>query len=108
MNGAITLTELQQDLENLLSEVDTGWSSDHTTIGIGGCLLVEMHRVVRMHVNNELADYRGATREKELRVQGMTSALGFGTSFGAMYDWNDRQDDPNVIKLRIKDALNNL
>jgi len=38
----------------------------------------------------------------------MTSALGFGTSFGAMYDWNDRQDDPNVIKLRIKDALNNL
>lgn len=55
---------------------------------------------------------RPVTGEDDDRVDAMIVALGFtrpserGPHSRAMFEWNDEQSDPKVIKLRVKDALN--
>jgi hypothetical protein len=94
----------QSDLEQLLAEVDNGWSnSDDIVLGVGGCLLREMYRVVGWD------EYRAVHGDPfytplNTRVTNMICALGFEYN-AAMYNWNDSQRDPDAIKYRIKDAL---
>ncbi len=96
----------RMDLENLMSEVDNGWDNgsnpNHVSLGVGGCLLQAMNRV--------LGEQHPAMYA---RKEAMVLALGFKRSphppivyFGGMYLWNDSQTHPDAIKLRIKDALN--
>ena len=111
------MSQLQQDLEALLSEVDAGWANGagdrvpaaernlppYARFGEGGCMLVGMERMQdRQGLNRSLdADERLGRREA------MRRAMGFSTP-SAMFDWNDSQTDPDQIKHRIKEALNAL
>jgi hypothetical protein len=96
------VTQLQRDLESLLGEVDAGWSNmNGVATGRGGCVLDGMYRAV---YGTEYGTQHSP--ECGLRIDAMVTALGF--TEWAMYEWNDAQTDPNEIKLRIKDALNNL
>lgn len=94
--------QLRQDLHDLMAEVDRGWCaytkhaySTHVSYGIGGCLMEQMWRVT---TNTHIC----GSRENQ-----MIAALGFNTSV-EMFVWNDNQRDPDVIKRRIKDAIENL
>jgi hypothetical protein len=99
------MSQLQQDLDALLGEVDAGWDNhglfrgvEHISHGVGGCLLSEMIRVVGS---------QPLTGSFDSRIHDMVTSLGF-TSESAMYSWNDAQTDPDQVKRRVKDALNTL
>jgi hypothetical protein len=96
------------DLEELLAEVDTGWCAYRqygiaaVSFGIGGCLIQQMGRLLdRQQITDSEFDHRR---------DDMIAALGFmyngAPSAPAMFRWNDKQRYPDVIKHRIKDALN--
>jgi hypothetical protein len=99
------------DLETLLAEQDNGWCAyqdgmENTAVsfGIGGCLVEQMHRL--------LCQQQISPVELGRRKYDMIAALGFTLRGGttadpqSMYAWNDEQRNPDVIKHRIKDALN--
>jgi hypothetical protein len=100
--------QTQSDLGLLLDEQDIGWwvfpsykGQPVVKTGIGGCLMEQMDR---------LLDRQGITKlrepdERRQRKLNMIGALGFKYPL-AMMAWNDQQRDPDVIKLRIKEALN--
>jgi hypothetical protein len=98
----------QSDLEQLLAEVDNGWcaysnfetSDVAVSFGVGGCLVEEMHRILLPLIcrGDNYVEYRQ-------RQNALVEALGF-SDHEAMFAWNDKQRDPDVIKRRIKDALN--
>jgi hypothetical protein len=96
----------QSDLEQLLGEVDNGWTNCRDIeVGVGGCLLREMYRVVGWH---QYAAAHGGwlpyDTPLDTRVTNMIRALGFERA-QAMYKWNDEQRSADAIKHRIKDAL---
>ncbi len=104
------MNQLLQDLHDLMGEVDRGWCayktaimvdelrgvdfrSTHVSFGSGGCLVEEMVRVT-------------GTRDYN-RHPAMVRAMGFNNAV-EMFVWNDEQRDPDVIKRRIKDAIEKL
>lgn len=103
----MTTDQTHEDLEYLLDEQDYGWSAYGTLLnypevrfGIGGCLIEQMGRVLdRQKIPVMSIDLR---RQRKLN---MIAALGFQYPL-AMMAWNDEQRDPDVIRHRIKDALN--
>jgi hypothetical protein len=97
--------QTQSDLESLLAEQDRGWCNSElgVTVGIGGCLVQQMDRLLVAHPVT--------AQEYVQRKMDMIAALGFlfdsgGANPQAMFNWNDEQRDPDVIRHRIKDALN--
>jgi hypothetical protein len=101
----------QSDLEYLLAEVDRGWCAYRSftsgavaaSFGMGGCLVEEMSRML-LNQPIELGmpwPYENNKRRQDAMVE----ALGF-SDYEVMFAWNDAQRDPDVIKRRIKDALN--
>lgn len=102
----------RSDLEQLLAEVDYGWCAYKSfamrdiavSFGIGGCLVEEMNRVLLPLMSSDpLADHSYCKYKH--RQDALVKALGF-SDYDDMFAWNDRQRDPDVIKRRIKDALN--
>jgi hypothetical protein len=108
-------TQLVQDLNDLLGEIDAGWCAyqsmnsrrTHVTQGIGGCVGEAMERMLdRTHIR---------PGQFGKRHNSMVIALGFtrwcrytektAADPNAMFEWNDQQRDPDAIKRRIKDAL---
>lgn len=106
--------QLSEDLHALLGEIDVGWcaykdinsSRTHVSYGVGGCLSEQMERVLK---RNHIEGHYGS------RYEGMVYALGFRrisryfddpvSDHNALFAWNDEQRDPDVIKRRIKDAI---
>lgn len=75
------------DLEQLLGEIDAGWTNcSDIKQGIGGCLLSEMYRVVGMRQAKAEGTYRFALTA---RVTDMIRALGFEYSKGICWDCPD-------------------
>lgn len=105
--------QTRADLEELLAEQDRGWCAYNNVAGtkaietgIGGCLVQQMDRLLFR---------QGLSRDdRQERRHAMIRALGFtiekqGKVWAnpmAMFCWNDEQRDPDVIRHRIKDALN--
>lgn len=83
------------DLELLLQEVEIGWENGHTRHGVGGCLMVVMHRMIAKHGACDWA----------ARTCAMTDALGFGTDLTALFHWNDEQTHVDAVIKRIATAL---
>ncbi|ORW02717.1 hypothetical protein [Mycobacterium kyorinense] len=98
----VQVSTLQQDLDNLLTELDAGWESASASYGRGGCVMACMVRMLR----------RQRAENLQARKDAMVTALGFygpgGPSYEAMFRWNDLQVHPDAVKRRIKDALNAL
>ena len=109
--------QLRSDLDALLTDLDVGWQScsiPGTMVGIGGCLLTAMNRSL---TNSCVLP---GTLARDRRLYNMIGAMGFligpnlqgypenavWTQF--MYHWNDAQTDVDVVKARVKDAINNL
>jgi hypothetical protein len=107
----------QSDLEQLLAEQDVGWCAYHKDgpiiVGIGGCLTEQMERLLE---KQGVARNLPTTRMEHVdRKMAMIEALGFtitrsnGRTYAypsGMFAWNDAQTDPDMIRHRIKDALN--
>jgi hypothetical protein len=100
--------QTREDLERLLDEQDVGWAvyalggtTPAVRTGIGGCLSEQMTRLLdRQGIT--IANSIDELRSRKLK---MINALGFNYPL-AMMAWNDAQTDPDMIRHRIKDALN--
>jgi hypothetical protein len=115
---AINKDQVSSDLDALLTNLDAGWQplglGHHKyVVGDGGCILTAMNRSLTLNCIPP-------STARDVRLYAMMGAMGFLTgendkglppnmvSTGDMYHWNDAQTDVDVVKARVKDAINNL